>query len=133
MRALVENIKKTHIHLLGTVSDDRVPYTDLCSQTAKLELLCKERSRLRKARSDVTLVGNRTPEEVSRQMNVVVHTYTTRPSSTKPSTSRGSSRPERSFLRSILVAQSKIAMSMNNELFATWRPTHNLRPKPYVA
>ena len=68
MRALVENIKKTHIHLLGTVSDDRVPYTDLCSQTAKLELLCKERSRLRKARSDVTLVGNRTPEEVSRQL-----------------------------------------------------------------
>lgn len=46
----------------------RVPYTDLCSQTAKLELLCEERSRLRKARSDVALVGNRTSEEVSRQL-----------------------------------------------------------------
>jgi hypothetical protein len=70
-----ENTKKTRVHLLGTVPDDipllfvtRVLYTDLCSQTAKLKLLCEERRRLRKARSDVTLVGNRTSEVVSRQL-----------------------------------------------------------------
>jgi hypothetical protein len=92
------------------------------SQTAKLELLGKEPRGFWEAWGDVALVGNRASVEVSHQFREEVsvdHAYTTRPSSTKPSTSRGSSRPELSFLRWILHAQSSTAMSINNELFAT--------------
>ena len=99
-----------------------IQYIDLCSQTAKLELLCEEPRSLWKAWSDVALIRNWASEEVSSVFatsHAVSHAYTTSPSSTKPSTSRGRGRPEPSFLRSILHAQSKIAMSMNKELFAT--------------
>jgi hypothetical protein len=62
----------------------------------------------------------------------IVTTHTTRPSLTDSSTRGKTGLPLSSFPGSIFMAHKMQAISMNSELFATWRPTQIRLPKPYV-
>ena len=55
----------------------------------------------------------------------------TNPISALLTTSNGRNRPVTSFLRSNIIAHSKIAMLIKSELSAMWRPTRCLDPKLY--
>lgn len=65
-------------------------------------------------------------------LSVDFETHTTKPSSMHPSISSGTGFPLSSDMRSMFIAHSMIAISMNKELFATCRPTQMRRPNPYV-
>jgi len=125
---------KSHVHVIARCSF--LPLERW--KPMRLALQLEHCRSLGEPRRDFDLEWNGPPVDIAGHVSVPIPlkyqacTYTTRPSSTHPSTSIGIGLPCAFMAGSMFIAQRTIAISMNNELFATCLPTQIRLPKPYV-